>query len=242
MFALFNKLPSLVTIFLLWSPALLLAELGRRLLRQCHIRRQRGSEGERQVAAVLKRLRRPVLHDILIADGRGGLTQIDHVLHMPGGLLALETKNYRGDILGHADAAQWTQRLGTRRFSLPNPLWQNAGHVRALQRLLPDIPVWGWVVFTDRARFIDERPEGVSSLAELGADLGPLLALPVNARVAPAWRQLRQAARRDRAARRAHLAQLRKRHGRDRHERLGLVLLASAGIWTGAVAVLVLLR
>ena len=242
MSAFFHRLSDLALAGLLGLIPLLLAGLALRLLRRARLVRARGADGERQVAATLAELDRPAMHDILIPDGRGGLTQIDHVLQLPGGLLALETKHYQGDIDDGPDEPNWTQRLGGRRFTLPNPLRQNAGHVRALQRLLPEAAVCGRVVFTDAAHFPTGVPEGVSRLSSLPADLAPLLAVPANDRVADAWRRLRQAARTDRQARRAHRAQLRIRHGRGRRETLALGLLAAAGIWATALVALALLR
>lgn len=238
--ALFHRLADPALVVALGAIPLLLIALSLRLLRRRRASRRKGIEGERQVAAALAMLKRPVLHDILIADGRGGLTQIDHVLQLPAGLLALETKHYQGDIDGGPNAQNWTQRLGGRRFTFYNPLRQNAGHVRALQRLLPEVTVWGRVVFTDAARFPDGMPDGLSRSATLALDLAPLLALPADARVAKAWRRLRRAARTDRQARRAHRLQLRIRHGRDRQETLALGLLAAAGFWVTALAALML--
>ena len=238
--ALFHHLANPALIVALGAIPLLLIGFSLRLLRRRRTSRRKGVEGEQQVAAALAKLRRPVLHDILIADGRGGLTQIDHVLRLPAGLLALETKHYQGDIDGRANEQSWTQHLGGRRFTFYNPLRQNAGHVRALQRLLPEVTVWGRVVFTEAARFPDGMPDGLSRSTTLAVDLAPLLALPADARVAKAWRQLRRAARTDRQTRRAHRLQLRTRYGRDRQETLALGLLAAAEAWITALAALVL--
>ena len=58
--------------------------------------RLKGAAGERAVARVLNRLGAVTLHDIILPDGRGGLTQIDHLVLTQAGLLVVETKNYAG--------------------------------------------------------------------------------------------------------------------------------------------------
>ncbi|MBL3591311.1 MAG: NERD domain-containing protein [gamma proteobacterium endosymbiont of Lamellibrachia anaximandri] len=60
----------------------------------------------------LKDIGEDVLNDILIPDGKGGLTQLDHVVLAPSGLWVIETKNYKGLIFGGEREKCWTQRLG----------------------------------------------------------------------------------------------------------------------------------
>ncbi len=75
------------------------------------IPRLRGKLGERRVANLLDRLGAgEALHDVILPDSRGGLTQVDHLVLTPSGLLVVETKNYRGQIFGQAHDAQWTQQ------------------------------------------------------------------------------------------------------------------------------------
>ncbi|NJN46914.1 MAG: NERD domain-containing protein [Candidatus Competibacteraceae bacterium] len=59
----------------------------------------KGMAGERAVARVLDRLGQDALQDVIILDGQGGLTQLDHVVLIPVGLLVVETKNYQGQHL-----------------------------------------------------------------------------------------------------------------------------------------------
>ena len=127
--------------------------------------------GERRVSAKLKRLFPAVRHDLILPDGRGGLTQLDHLALTPAGLLVVETKTYSGIILGQANESTWTQVIGRRRHSFHNPLRQNYAHVRALEALVPDIPIEGQVVFAGSARFPKGLPEGVCRPSELADEL-----------------------------------------------------------------------
>jgi hypothetical protein len=71
-------------------------------------------------------------------------------------------------------------------------------------------------VFTDKARFPKGVPKGVSTVSTLRADLKPLVqAGAVAAEMQDAWSRIITAARTDRASRKAHVAALRERHGRE---------------------------
>jgi Nuclease-related domain len=143
--------------------------------------------GERRVSAKLERLFPAVRHDLILPDGRGGLTQLDHLALTPGGLLVVETKTYSGVILGQANESTWTQVIGRRRHSFQNPLRQNYAHVRALETLAPDIPIEGRVVFAGRARFPKGLPEGVCRPADLAVELATLRQGQVTPALSRAW-------------------------------------------------------
>jgi hypothetical protein len=148
----------------------------------------KGAAGEAAVAAILNRTASNVLHDIIIPNGRGGLTQLDHVALLPAGLLVVETKNYSGRIFGRARDRKWTQRLGGRSFKMNNPLHQNYGHIQALKALLPGTPIHGLVAFAGSARFPKGMPEGVATTAGLRAAIKPFSAEPGDsANIQEAW-------------------------------------------------------
>ncbi len=103
--------------------------------------RGKGHVGEWWVRRVyLRRLDPTVyhcLHDLLIPDAKGGLTQIDHVVVSPFGIFVIETKNYAGWIFGTEHDQQWTVSYkGGRKERFLNPLLQNRGHIRAVEQLL----------------------------------------------------------------------------------------------------------
>lgn len=136
------------------------------------IPRVRGKLGERRVAQWLARIvEGEALHDVILPDHRGGLTQIDHLVKTRTALLVIETKHYRGQIFGRAFDAQWTQRLGRRSHPFQNPLRQNHAHVEAVKALVPGVPIVGRVVFTGTAAFPQGVLAGVSTLRSLTEDL-----------------------------------------------------------------------
>lgn len=118
----------------------------------------KGWLGERHVRRILSHFKSPDfyrLHDLLIPRGRE-TSQLDHVLVSRQGIFVIETKNYTGEVLGRPDQPMWLHCYPsgkTREFQ--NPLFQNAGHIRALRQLLrgyPDVPIYSIVVFSNRCR------------------------------------------------------------------------------------------
>ena len=71
-----------------------------------------GKVGERKVSRKLNWLSKEyiTLNDIMIPT-EYGTTQIDHVVVSPYGIFVIETKNYKGWILGDERADEWTQSL-----------------------------------------------------------------------------------------------------------------------------------
>jgi len=63
--------------------------------------------------------------DVLLPNGRGGWTQIDHLALMPSGIWVVETKNYQGRIFSKARQKTWTQKLGRHRNQFQSPLHPN---------------------------------------------------------------------------------------------------------------------
>ncbi len=201
--------------------------------------RLKGAAGERAVGRVLNRLGEAALHDIILPDGRGGLTQIDHLVLTQAGLLVVETKNYAGQVLGQPQDKKWTQRLGKQSFTFQNPLRQNYLHIQALKALVPNVPIQGRVVFTNTARFPKGVPEGVSSLSTLKVDLKTWLRERADtSELQGAWARIKASARTDREARKSHLAALHAKHGRDWRRPVALGLLAVSGIWIAVLLVM----
>ena len=84
----------------------------------------------------------------------GRSTQIDHIVVSPYVVFVIETKGYKGWILGGENAEYWTQIIYKRKSTFYNPIHQNDGHIRFLKFLLKDlgnIPFVPIVVFNDEA-------------------------------------------------------------------------------------------
>ncbi|MDP4201518.1 MAG: NERD domain-containing protein [Bacteroidota bacterium] len=98
----------------------------------------KGIVGEKAVALILLRLNRTkyiVINNVVLKVG-GKTTQIDHLVISDFGLFVIETKNYKGWILGGENSEYWTQVIFKRKEKLYNPIRQNYGHVQALKYYL----------------------------------------------------------------------------------------------------------
>jgi Nuclease-related domain len=99
-----------------------------------------------------------------------GTTQVDHILVSRFGVFVIETKDYKGWIFANANQANWTQVLFKWKFKFQNPIFQNLRHVRAVQDLLDFLPpgaIKSVVVFTGKAEFMTEIPQGVFGISGL---------------------------------------------------------------------------
>jgi hypothetical protein len=126
--------------------------------------------GEAMVANELSRLSQPhvLLNNVTLPTERG-TTQIDHILVTENGLFIIETKHFRGWILGRPSDDYWTQVIFRKKSRFRNPLMQNDGHVKTMQALfkLPESAFIGVVVFTGDADFKSDLGPHVIRLGQL---------------------------------------------------------------------------
>lgn len=93
-------------------------------------------------------------------------TEIDLLLIHETGIYVFEVKHYKGTIYGKDSDNIWTQYFKTTsNKTFRNPLVQNGYHVRALANLLPGIPIYSVVVFTNEDA--DIRVENTNPLVEI---------------------------------------------------------------------------
>ena len=71
----------------------------------------------------------------LLFESNGRSTQIDHIVVSPYGVFVIETKGYKGWILGGENSEYWTQVIYKSKHQFYNPIKQNEGHVRFLRHL-----------------------------------------------------------------------------------------------------------
>ncbi|MGI9236977.1 MAG: nuclease-related domain-containing protein [Woeseiaceae bacterium] len=123
--------------------------------------------GQWRIRRALGKLSPDVLHDFILPGAYGGLAKIDHAVLTAGGILCIQTKHYNGIVFGAEDEAQWTNVDGTRRQRFLNPMIQNEGRRRALQKIVPDVPVANLVVFTGSVEFTSAPPRNVIHMRDL---------------------------------------------------------------------------
>jgi len=123
--------------------------------------------GTIRIRRALHRRSPDVLHDFILPGAYGGLTKIDHAILTAGGILCIQTKHYNGIVFGGEEEAQWTNVDGTIRRRFLNPLIQNEGRTRALQKVVPNVPVANLIVFTGNVEFSTPPPKNVIRVAKV---------------------------------------------------------------------------
>lgn len=116
----------------------------------------KGAIGEKRIASLLYFLDKSnykVINNIVLeVDGK--TTQIDHIVISDFGVFVIETKNYKGWILGGENSEYWTQVIFKRKERFYNPIRQNLGHIKALKICLnefPDLKYISIIVFPSKA-------------------------------------------------------------------------------------------
>ena len=126
-----------------------------------------GMLGQFRIRSALDKRSKDALHDFILPGAYGGLAKIDHAILTAGGILCIQTKHFNGIVFGGEDEAQWTNVDGVNRRRFLNPLIQNEGRTRAIQKVVPDVPVENLVVFTGSVEFTTAPPKNVIHVREL---------------------------------------------------------------------------
>lgn len=109
--------------------------------------------GEQEVNNVLKEIKGyKLLNDIMI-KGKNGTSQIDHILIGKKGIFVIETKDYSGLIYGEEYSKYWTQIINRSNNQFYNPIRQNYGHVKSLERYIKRNDIFiSVIVFTNKSK------------------------------------------------------------------------------------------
>ncbi len=108
-----------------------------------------GNEGEAKVAASLSKISEynAIINNSYFSD-YAGTHQIDHIYISRRGVFIIETKNISGSIKGDYQDAKWSAFLGKEIHSFINPIKQNEGHIRVIERIIGNrYPIYSIVVF-----------------------------------------------------------------------------------------------
>lgn len=116
----------------------------------------KGRVGEKLLSSKLSRLPKDqyrVLNNVILPTPKGS-SQIDHLVISVYGIFVIETKNYNGWIFGGEYSEYWTQNIYGHKYKLYNPIFQNAGHIRAIRSVLKgyeSFPIFPIVAFSRKA-------------------------------------------------------------------------------------------
>lgn len=142
------------------------------------IKTHRKSPAQR-IQKILKPHQQAEARQLIIPDGMGGLIEIEYLVRLKQGLLILHQYSISGHLFGAEKIDQWTQLVDGRSYKFANPLI-NLLHVQqSLSLLAPKIPIFTHVVFTGSCNFPKGKPDNVSLLSTLEADLGRIFNQPV---------------------------------------------------------------
>jgi hypothetical protein len=157
--------------------------------------------GEYRIRRALAARSKDVLHNFI--------AKIDHAIMTAGGILCIQTKHYNGIVFGEPDEPQWTNVDGVTRRRFLNPLIQNEGRTRALQKVVPEVPVANLVIFTGSVEFTSAPPKNVIRVGQLESFIAKFVFGPSRVEDWDAvWMTVRSAALTDKATRKDHASQL----------------------------------
>ncbi len=121
-----------------------------------YVQLNKGKVGEKAVSTILSRLpseKYTVLNDVMVKTP-AGTSQIDHIVVSEYGIFVIETKYYKGIITGSMTSEYWVKNVYGHKYQFRNPVLQNEGHVRAINRVLSDLGTFKTiplVVFSNQA-------------------------------------------------------------------------------------------
>jgi len=165
--------------------------------------------GKRRIHKILNARSPDMLEDFILPGAYGGLTHIDYAILTSGGILCIQAKHYNGIVFGGADEPQWLNVGGVRRRKFLNPLIQNQGRTKALQKIAPDVPVANLVVFTGSVQFTTPLAKNVIHVRDLNSYIAKFVFGPCKIDDWDAvWLTVKSAALTDEATRKDFRAQL----------------------------------
>ena len=121
-----------------------------------YIPKIKGIIGEKSISSILFFLDKSkylVINNVVLKKGNN-YAQIDHLVISDFGIFVIETKNFKGWIVGNENSEYWTQIIFKWKTKFYNPIKQNVGHIIALRECLsqyPNIKYISIVVFSSNS-------------------------------------------------------------------------------------------
>jgi len=125
----------------------------------------------RSIDSRLRRVSYDLLQHFIIPDGDDGEIHIEYALLTGRGVIVLDIEQVEGTIFGSNTMEDWTVLSDRRRFTFSNPQHALFDRMAAVKRLLPNIPVTGYVAFSNKASFSKGQPSNVIMLNDLVDEL-----------------------------------------------------------------------
>ena len=138
-----------------------------------------------------------VLTDILIPNIDDGEISIEYAMLTHQGIVIVDVKDVEGNVFGSDSMQDWTVISDDRRFTFGNPQFALYDRLAAIRRLVTNVPVSGYVVFTNRSQFSKGQPSDVIAMDALLSQLKDQCAAEDRALLEqwlPHWDSLRETA------------------------------------------------
>lgn len=165
--------------------------------------------GKRRIRKILRKRSPDILEDLIIPGAYGGLTRVNYAVLTSGGILCIQTKYYNGIVFGSEEEPQWKNVDGIHQRKFLNPVIQNAGRTKALQKVVPNIPVANLVVFTGSVQITAPKVKNVIHVRDLDSYIAKFVFGPCKIKDWDAvWLTVKSAALSDENSRKDFRAQL----------------------------------
>ncbi|MGI9290712.1 MAG: nuclease-related domain-containing protein, partial [Gammaproteobacteria bacterium] len=110
------------------------------------------------------------LSDFLIPDGEDGEIHIENAMLTKRGIIIVNIKDVAGNVFGSDTMDEWAVITGEQRYTFSNPQDGLYDRTAAVKRIVTDVPVEGYIAFTDTAVFGKGFPKQVVNLSTLFAE------------------------------------------------------------------------
>ena len=125
----------------------------------------------RNVDRKLRKAANDILTNFLVPDGIDREIHVQYALLTARGVIIIDVRDVNGHVFGSDAMEEWTVLSDRRRFTFSNPQHALFDRMAAVKRLLPDVPVEGFVAFTNRAQFGKGQPTHVRIFDQLVEEL-----------------------------------------------------------------------
>jgi len=190
----------------------------------------RKSLNERKIMAAINKFGSEVWHDILLPDGLGGITYIEHLLLRDKSITVLSLKRYRGVIFAGQHIDEWTQVLNNNSYRFPNPLKKLEADAMAINNLVSDVDVQGLVLFTSESEFPKGKPDNVMLFSEMEAELKSSSKIELSPFLQTARKELQQQIE---PCSKDFIARMRQGDEQQGHGVLAGIFILAALVWIG---------
>ena len=91
---------------------------------------------KRKLNPLIFKVNHKLINNLTLMDDFGHTHQIDHIEIRNNGIFCIETKSYKGLLVGNEFSDNWTEIFYNKKYQIKNPIKQNKSHIYLLNQLL----------------------------------------------------------------------------------------------------------